>query len=555
MTIQADNMWFGVLALIGGLGLFLFGMTLMGEGLQLAAGDRMRKMLEKLTKGRIRGVFVGAGITSLIQSSSATTVMLIAFVNAGLMTFTQSVAVILGADIGTTITAQIVAFKVETLVFPFIAAGLIMYLVGNRRNIKYTGEVILGFGILFLGMVIMKGAMHPLQVSGTFENWISSYGQHWILGLLFGILITSIVQSSSATTGMLIAMAAAGVLGTGPEALRIAIPVVLGCNIGTCITAAVASIGTSISAQRVAVAHYLFKITGVILFLPFLKWYPDLVIWVSDLFGAKSTDIARQIAWSHTIFNVLMTLIWLPFMNQFIKLVKFIRKGEAPIAARDPLYLDPRTLKSPDLALEMAKKEITRMARVSHEMLKSSVGFLAKIDKTGKKALLEEENIVDSLANEITNYLTRLSEETLTDEQSEQMVGLMHAVNDLERIGDHAENIMYLAASKQENSQEFGSVAVSELAQISDKVLEMNDGMIRSFETGDPQMAAEFQTYEGEIDSMASTFRRNHINRQSVKECDLGAGVVFLDVLTNLERVGDLTNNVGHVVTGELERI
>ncbi|MBN2169297.1 MAG: Na/Pi cotransporter family protein [Actinobacteria bacterium] len=555
MTIQADNMWFGALALIGGLGLFLFGMNLMGEGLQLAAGGRMRKMLEKLTKNRFRGVLVGAGITSLIQSSSATTVMLIAFVNAGLMAFAQSVAVILGADIGTTVTAQIVAFNVQTLAFPFIGVGLLMYMIGNKRSIKYSGEVILGFGILFLGMGIMKGAMYPLEASGTFENWIRSYGSHWWLGLLFGIIITSIVQSSSATTGMLIAMASAGVLGTGPEALRIAVPVVLGCNIGTCITAAIASIGTSIPAQRVAVAHYLFKITGVLIFLPFLKWYPDLVIWFSDLLGSKSNDIARQIAWSHTIFNVVMTLIWLPFINQFIKLVKFIRKGEAPIAMRDPLYLDPRIFKSPDIALEMAKKEITRMARVSHDMLKSSVGFLRKMDKSGKKALLEEENIVDNLASEITSYLTRLSEETLTDEQSEQMVGLMHAVNDVERIGDHAENIMYLASSKQENSQVFGSTAEDELRHISDKVIEMHEGMIKSFETSDPGMASGFQTLEGEIDSMASTFRRNHINRQSVRECDLGAGVVFLDVLTNLERVGDLTNNIGHVITGELERL
>lgn len=555
MTIQADNMWFGALALIGGLGLFLFGMTLMGEGLQLAAGDRMRKMLEKLTKNRFRGVLVGAGITSLIQSSSATTVMLIAFVNAGLMVFAQSVAVILGADIGTTVTAQIVAFKVETLAFPFIGVGLVMYLMGNRRNIKYSGEVVLGFGILFLGMAIMKGAMYPLQASGTFEKWISSYGQHWIIGLLLGIIITSIVQSSSATIGMLIAMAAAGVLGTGPNALQIAIPVVLGCNIGTCITAAIASIGTSIPAQRVAVAHYLFKITGVLIFLPFLKWYPDLVIWVSDLFGATSTDIARQIAWSHTIFNVIMTIIWLPFINQFVKLVKYIRKGETPIATRDPLYLDPRIFKSPDIALEMAKKEIVRMGRVSYDMLQSSVGFLKKIDKSGKKALLEEESIVDGLASEIINYLTRLSEETLSDEQSELMVGLMHAVNDLERIGDHAENIMYLASSKQENSHDFGDIAKSELGQISDKVLEMNEGMIKSFEMSDPQMAGEYQTFEHEIDSMASTFRRNHINRQSVRECDLSAGVVFLDVLTNLERVGDLTNNIGHVVTGALDRL
>ena len=556
MKLEATNMWFGALVLIGGLGLFLYGMVLMAEGLQLAAGDRMRKMLEKLTRGRIRGLLVGTGVTALIQSSSATTVMLVGFVNAGLMAFAQSVAVILGADIGTTITAQIVAFKVKTLAFPLIGIGFVMFMVGNKKTVKYTGQALLGFGILFLGMELMKAAMYPLQASGAFENWISSYGSHWLLGLLLGMIITSIIQSSSATTAIVIAMGASGALGGDPElALQIAIPIVLGCNIGTCITAFIASIGTSVPAQRVAIAHFLFKITGVLMILPFLHWYPDLVIAVSDFFGGGPNDIARQIAWSHTIFNVGMALLWLPFINQFVKLVKYIKKGADPTVRRDPLFLDPKIFHGADIAFEMARKEISRMANISLEMLKTSVGFMKKIDRTGKKNLLEEESIVDNLAAAITSYLTRVSQETLTDEQSELMVGLMHAVNDIERIGDHAENIMYLAATKQENAYQFRETEKGELEAISSKVFDMYEGIIAAFGESNPEEVARFQTFEHEVDQMASKYRRNHIIRLNMGKYPPGAGVIFLDTLSNLERVGDLANNVGHVVTGDLERL
>ena len=556
MRLEATNMWFGALVLVGGLGLFLYGMFLMGEGLQLAAGDRMRKMLEKLTRNRFSGIAVGTGVTALIQSSSATTVMLIAFVNAGLMAFGQSVAVLLGANIGTTITGQIVAFQVKILAFPMIAIGLLFYMVGRRRNVKYAGEVLLGLGILFLGMGLMKGAMHPLMNSGAFESWITTYGSNWFVGLMIGVVITSLVQSSSATIGILIAMGASGALAMGGgDPLQIAIPIVIGCNIGTCITAAIASIGTSLPAQRVAVAHYVFKITGALIFLPLLHWYPDLVRWISGVFGASANDIARQIAWSHTLFNVIMVLLWLPFLGTFIKLVKFIRRGTEPIPVRDPLFLDPRIFHNPGLALELASKEISRMAKVSLDMLRNSVGFMKKIDKDERQNLLEEEGIVDNLASVVTSYLARLSQEILTDEQSEQMVGLMHAVNDIERIGDHAENIMYLAATKQENAFEFRETEKGELEAISSKVFEMYEGIIAAFEESNPEEAVRFQTFEHEVDRMASKFRRNHIIRLNMGKYPPGMGVIYLDTLSNLERVGDLANNVGHVVTGELERL
>lgn len=557
MTIEATNIWLGLLMLMGGLGLFIYGMTFMGEGLQLAAGDRMRKLLETFTRNRFRGVAAGTVVTALIQSSSATTVMLVGFVNAGLMTLTQSLGVILGADIGTTITAQIVAFNVVLyLAFPCIGVGFLFFMLGNRRVVKYSGQVLLGFGILFLGMELMKGAMVPLKTSGAFESWITTYGSNWFIGLLLGMLITSIVQSSSATTALLVAMGATGVLSVGgADPLEIAIPIILGCNIGTCITAWLASLGASLPAKRVAYAHYLFKIIGVLVFLPFLGWFPSLVRWVTEITGAATDNVARQIAWAHTLFNVIIVMMWLPFLGPFKQLVMAIKRGDEVMPERDPLYLDPRIFKSPSMALEMARKEITRMAKITLGMLKESIGHMDKLDRSVKRNILEEESIVDNLAHNITEYLSKLSQETLTDEQSEQLVGMMHAVNDIERIGDHAENIMYLAENNMERGQKFSAASQEELDQISGTVFEMYGGMIDSFSGQDPDMSRHFKVLERDVDDMASLFRKNHLARLNKGECDGQTGVIFLDTLSNLERVGDLANNLGHVTAGELDKI
>lgn len=557
MELEATSIWFGIIVLFGGLGMFLYGMLLMNEGLQLAAGDKLRRMLETFTKTRYRGLAAGTAVTALIQSSSATTVMLVGFVNAGLMTFTQSLGVILGADIGTTITAQIVAFNlILYLSFPCIGVGLLLYMAGNRRVVKYSGEIILGFGLLFLGMEIMKGAMAPLKNSGVFESWIATLGNNWFLGLLLGTIITSIVQSSSATTSMLVAMGATGLLSVGgTDPLSIAIPVILGCNIGTCITAWVASIGTSLPAKRVAWAHYFFKIGGVILVLPFLAWLPDLVRWVSEALGAGPDNIGRQIAWAHTIFNVFLTLVFLPFLPRFAGLIKKIKKGAEPEILRDPLFLDPRIFHSPAIALEMARKEITRMGRITLDMLRTSLGYLKKLERSGKKYVLEMESIVDGLANSITEYLSKLSQEPLTNEQSEQLVGFMHAVNDIERIGDHAENIMYLAVNKMESGEGFTESASVELDELSDTVYEMYGGIVDAFESQDTEAAGHFQNLEHLVDEMASRFRDNHLKRLNRGECNGTVGVIYLDTLSNLERVGDLANNVGHVTTGELQKL
>jgi phosphate:Na+ symporter len=556
MKIEATSSWFGALVLLGGLGLFLFGMHLLSEGLQLASGERLRKILETLTRNRLRGTAVGAIVTALIQSSSATTVMLVGFVNAGLMTFTQSVPVIFGANIGTTVTAQIVAFDVKTLSFPCLAVGFLMYMLGSKRKIKYAGQAILGFGVLFLGIELMKGAMAPFKNSGAFESWIQEYGSNPLLGLLLGLVTTSIIQSSSATTGMLVAMASAGLLGSGGvDSLRIAIPIILGCNIGTCITAWIASLGASLPAKRVAVAHYLFNISGSFIFLPLTPWFARLVMTVSKALGAGPENVARQVAWAHTLFNVIITLFWLPLLNQFVTLVKWAKRGKEPLPERDPLFLDPRIFHNPSVALEMARKEISRMARVTLNMLKTSVGFLEKMERGGRKTVLEQESIVDGLAHSITDYLTRLSQEALSDEQSETLAGFMHAVNDVERIGDHAENIMYLATTKKENDLNFSEEAKRELENISSTVFRMYEGIIEAFEQEKPEQAREYQSLEHEVDQMASQFRRNHIKRLNLGQCDGQAGVIFLDTLSNLERVGDLANNLGHVTTGALERL
>lgn len=341
-----------ILPLLGGLALFLYGMRIMGEGLQKVAGDRMRKFLEVVTGFPVIGVLVGAIVTSIIQSSSATTVMVVGFVNAGLMTLRQAISVIMGANIGTTVTAQLIAFKLTDYVMPIIALGFAMYFFSKRRQFKYIGFFILGFGILFLGLNTMADAMAPLREYKGFTDFIILFGDYPLLGVFLGIIMTMLIQSSSATIGILMAMATQGLVPLGT-----AIPVLLGDNIGTCITAVLASIGAGLSARRAAMAHVCFNSAGTIIFLIFLPFFKEFVLMISP-----PADIARQIANAHTSFNVLNTLIFLPMIGLLERLVVNIVAGEEVEIKRGPMYLDERFLNSPSIALSLATKEIIRMA-------------------------------------------------------------------------------------------------------------------------------------------------------------------------------------------------
>lgn len=533
-----------IMGIVGGLGLFIYGIQLMGDGLQKAAGDRMRKIIEVLTTKPWRGVLVGAIVTAIIQSSSATTVMVVGFVNAGIMTLPQAIGVIMGANIGTTMTAQLIAFQLDKYSLPAIGLGFGMMFFCKRRIWKYSGQTLLGFGLLFLGMLIMKDTMAPLKEYPGFVKLMTVFGTTPIVGVLVGTGMTVMVQSSSATIGIAQALAFKGLL-----TIKEAIPIIFGDNIGTCITAVLASIGTSLSARRAAAAHVLFNVLGAIIFLLGLPLFYRVVI-------VTSSNVVRQIANTHTMFNLINTAIWLPFVAVFAKIVIRLVPGKEVVIEKAPIYLDKHVMTAPSIALDLATREISRMGGLAAEMVDQSIDLLSnKIGKTKIKEIESREEVVDILAEEITVYLSELSQRSLSVEQSERLTGLMHVINDIERVGDHAENIMQLAVSKNEDKLKFTEDAYAELKEIHLIVKEFFNKMIEGLESDDKEMVGKYRQHEYEVDRLVRKARKEHIARLKKNACNPIAGVIFLDLLTNLERIGDHANNVGYVALGELANL
>ncbi|MDH7577558.1 MAG: Na/Pi cotransporter family protein [Bacillota bacterium] len=526
-----------ITGILGGLGLFIFGMGLMGEGLQRAAGDRLRKILETLTKLPVMGVLTGALVTSVIQSSSATTVMVVGFVNAGLMSLKQAIGIIMGANIGTTITAQLIAFKLSDYLFLIIALGFALYFFSKKRLWRYVGQVVLGFGILFLGLNVMQTAVAPLKESQAFASLITDFGRYPLLGVLAGMAMTVIIQSSSATIGMLIAMANQGLV-----PFDVAIPVLFGDNIGTCVTAVLASIGTNLNARRAALAHVLFNVIGAIIFLAFLPWFKAFVAFISP------DAPARLIANAHTSFNTLNTMIMLPLINHFAHFIARLLPGEDRELRRGPIYLDERMLESPAVALSLATREIIRMAALAAETLENAMqGFFQKDPKRLETAF-EQEEVVDQLEKAITIYLAKLSQQDLTPAQSEKHTGLLHAVNDIERVGDHAENVAELAQVRIEENLPFSDYAIAELEEMYNLVSTTFKRAIEALQHGDVAKARQVLDDEPLVDELEKELRKSHLIRLNRGICYPESGVVFLDIISNLERVGDHANNIAHVV-------
>lgn len=550
-----------IFGIIGGLGLFLFGMQTMAEGLQKAAGKRMRQILEKLTNNPVMGVLMGALVTAIIQSSSATTVMVVGFVNAGLMTLRQAVGVILGANIGTTITAQLIAFNLKEYALPAIGIGFALTFLSKKKSVKYLGQILLGFGLLFYGMEIMSSAMKPLRSYPAFIELLASFGHHPLLGVLAAAAFTAIVQSSSATTVIIIALVGQGIID-----MKAAISLVFGINIGTTVTALLASIGTSLTARRAALAHMLFNIGGVILFLPFINPFMDFVVastrmmaefgetisqyplfhWV----GPIEVNLKREVANAHTFFNIINTVLVLPFISYFIRLIVRILPGEDESQERGLKFIDPQAVYVTPvaIALRQATKEIVRMGILARENVKCAMDGFFNNDRDVLEKVLKTEEVIDNLEREIVSYLATLSQKSMTDAQSERMASLLHAVNDIERIGDHAEAIAVQADSKVAEKLPFSDTALEELHYINDLVDKALDKTVVALETGNVQLAREIIEIENEIDVKEKFMRDNHIRRLNEQTCYPGSAVVFLDLLSNLERIGDHAHNIAQIV-------
>lgn len=523
------------LGLFGGLGLFLYGMQRMAEGLQKAAGDRMRRILELFTSHPVIAVFTGAVATVLVQSSSTTTVMIVGFVNAGLMTLKQAVGTIMGANIGTTITAQVVSFNIYEVALPAVGIGFACQLLCKRKAQKYLGLSILGFGILLLGMQTMSQSLHPLRTFQPFLDSLVFLGQYPLLGVVAGAMFTVAVQSSSATTGLVIAFTLQDMM-----SLPAGLALILGANLGTCITAGLASIGAGVTARRAAMAHVLFNSAGVLLFLILLRPFAELV-------ATTGTSVTRQVANAHSIFNVANTVLLFPFIGPFVRLVERLVPGEDDVLDTKPQFLDERMLHSP-AALVVAKKELLRMAKMSLEMLRESVEAFMQWDEKKVQSVLRKEDVVNALEKAIAVYLAEASQDPMTARQSNRITGLMHIINDLERVGDHATNITELAEERTNHDLQLSDQAQEELGRMYKEVLRIYTRSIEILESEDAAAARNLLREDEIIDEMENQFRDSHIRRLNEGLCHPETGVLFLDLISNLERIGDHANNVAEAV-------
>ena len=526
-----------IIKLLGGLGLFIYGMKLMGDGLENAAGEGLKKILEKVTKNPIIAVTVGAVVTMVIQSSSATTVMVVGFVNAGLMNLAQAAGIIMGANIGTTITAQLVAFKLDEIapVFVFVGAMMVMFVKGKKR--REIGNIILGFGILFVGMGTMSAAMKPLTTLPMFQDILTTVGQHWYLGVIAGALITAVLQSSSATTGILVALATAGALNIDQ-----ALPIIMGCNIGTCITAMLATVGTNKTAHRAAMLHLIFNVVGTIIFLPII--IPG---FLGDFVSYFTGDVKRQIANAHTIFNVVNTLIMVPLIPVLCKIVEKIIPGEDDEKV-GPKYIDDRLLETPVIAAGQVVKETIRMANKAKLSLELAMDAFMKNDENLAEKVYQNEEVINNLEECITTYLVKLSKCELSDKEKNIVASTFHVVTDIERIGDHAENLADLTVQKINKKLQYSEDAINEITNMYQTTLKALDVSIDSYADRDVVKANEITNIEAEIDKQHKRYRDLHIKRLHEGICNAYAGAVFLDLLSNLERIGDHSTNIAEIV-------
>lgn len=526
------------ISLLGGLGLFLYGMNLMAEGLQKSAGDKLKKIVEKLTSNTVMGVLVGTVVTAIIQSSSAATVMVVGFVNAGIMSLSQAIGVIMGANIGTTVTAQLVSFKLEAIAPVALGIGIILYLFSKKEKTKELATILLGFGILFTGMEFMKDAVKPLAEYEGFRRALIYFGEHQFLGIIAGFAITGIIQSSSASMGMLIALASQGLI-----PLSSALPILYGDNIGTCVTSLLSSIGASRNAKRAATMHLTFNVIGTLIFVLILN-YPisALVKWLDP------TDAARQIANAHTIFNVVNVLILLPFAKYIVKIVLKImpiteEESEATTATK---YLDERIIQTPSIALGNTVKEVSRMGQKANKALEYSMNSLINKSMTDVEKTEKYEEHVNMLQKEILNYLLKLSKSPLNDEERNKVDLLFNTVNDIERVSDHAENISELSRLAIEKDLQFSDTALEEMNNIYSKAKENFNVALKGLESYDKSIISKVYEIEDEVDALDKLYRKKHIERLNNGKCTIDSGVLFLDLLTNLERISDHSCNIAN---------
>lgn len=561
--------FFMFVELAGGLALFLYGMTMLGAGLEKLSGGRMEKTLEKLTKNIFLSVLLGLLVTAAIQSSSATTVIVVGLVNAGILKLRSAVGVIMGANIGTTVTAQILRlgdlessasaniflqFLKPTTLAPIIAvAGIILFMACKKAKFKNLGQILLGFGILFNGMFGMEAAVAPLSESPQFAQVFAALSNP-ILGVLVGAGVTAIIQSSSASVGILQALSS-----TGAITFSTAFPIIMGQNIGTCITPILASIGANKNAKRAAAVHLSFNILGTAIFLiavySIRAFVPDLLpIW-------NETVDKGVIANFHTIFNVTVTILLIPFANLLAKLAEcIIRDKKKDGTVTDDVEidetalekLDDRFMLSPSLAITHISTVVSNMGKLASSNFRKSVTLLQHYDPKLAERVREREDSIDKMEDKVNDYLIKLTDRELTDQESKQITHLLRVVSEFERVGDYSINLVECAETLHEKGIAFSESAKQELAAVGDAVEEIIEMALAAFQQDDLELCRKIEPLEETIDTMADTLKLRHIERLKSGDCTIDVGIVFLDVLTNVERISDHCSNIAVYIIGSI---
>lgn len=530
--------------LIGGLGLFVAGMNMMSRGIEKVAGNRLRNILAAFTKTKFLGLVVGLFFTAVIQSSSAATVMVVSFVNSGLMKLTEASGIILGANIGTTVTALLVAFKLSAVAPLFVFAGAFMMNYIKRPFVKKLGEVVLGFGLLFVGISTMSTAMETLrdlpQVVGILQAFANP-----VLGVLMGLVITSIVQSSSVTVSILVVMGSSGLV-----TLETCMYVILGCNIGACTSAVLAAMGGSKNAKRAALIHLLFNVFGtVLMFVLLLLFTPQIasiIRFVSGV-GTDSGTLGRNIAAAHFLFKVFQVMVFYPLMNVIIRCTYLLVPGEDEEVGEKQFavqYIDPVHLPNASVAVYLAVQEMDRMAHMAFDNLNLAVQCFTTNDQESIPKVQETERYIDYLDEQISNYLVKINQNTLPLADAAMISAYFHVVSDIERIGDHAETIVEIIPQLYKNDIKLSKKSVAELGDMMDAVNKILNESLDMFVTGNTQNMGEIEMLEDLLDQMERDLTSKHIHRLKDGKCSAQAGVYFSDVVSGLERVGDHAINI-----------
>ena len=529
-----------IIPFVGGLAMFIYGMNIMADGLQNAAGSKMKKILEVLTQNKLMGILLGALVTAIIQSSSATTVMVVGFVNAGLMTLAQAVGVIMGANIGTTVTSVLIAMDLSMIAPVALFVGVFVMLFVKKDFIKHIAQTIAGFGMLFWGLDTMSVAMEPLRDSEVFVYFMTNYSNP-LVGILIGLVLTAVIQSSSASIGILQALAVQGLV-----PIEFAVYLLLGQNIGTCVTALLSAAGSKTNSKRTAVMHLLFNVLGTVIFLLITAFTP-----YTTLLGKLSDNVSVQISVAHIIFNVVSTIILFPFANWIIKMACIIVPDKEPEDSKlEFKFYDTHLLSTPPVAVEQIGKEVVRMAYLARDNFNRAAIALINNDTSKREKVESVEEVINFLNHGITKNLVKINALDLDYSDAKYIGRLFHVVNDIERIGDHAVNLSEATTVRNSEKLAISEDAVAELENMRKCVVDLLDASIASFEKQEltVEEAKQIETLETVSDNLKERYQDAHLRRLNEEHCETRAGMMFVNTLIDFERVGDHAKNIAFAV-------